>query len=309
MRSLVTGAFGFVGNHLVPHLLESGDEVLATYFGPKPQSSRCETLALDVTDYESCRNAISSYKPEIVYQLAGMSFPPDAEKDFSLALNVNVGGTYNVFRACAESNLKLAILQVSSSEIYGKVLPHELPVDENVTLRPYHNYSVSKAMCEMVAQRFSYTPTLKILVARSFNHIGPGQRVDFVASNFAFQLAEIAKKRKPAVMHVGNLDAQRDFSDVRDIVRGYRLAGLKGRGVYNFCSGKPVSIRQILDLLIEISGLEIEVKLDPERLRPSEVPVFYGTFAKAQAELGWEPRYSNLRESLKSVYDYWLAQE
>jgi GDP-4-dehydro-6-deoxy-D-mannose reductase len=191
--------------------------------------------------------------------------------------------------------------------VYGGVLSDELPVSELTPVRPNHNYSLSKAMAELVCQRFGNTSSAAYVVARAFNHIGPGQRSDFAVPNFARQLAEIKLGKREAVIEVGNLQAERDFTDVRDIVRGYRLAATQGHGVYNFCSGAAVSVQRMLDELIEISGLEVEVRQDPSRLRPIEIPRLYGSFERARRSLGWEPRLPRL-QSLTEIYQEWLTR-
>ncbi len=307
MRALVTGAVGFAGRYLVNHLLQHGDKVLGTWLHEEALEITCEKAHLDIRNLPDCQRVISKFRPEVVYHLAGIAFPPDAERDFSEALAVNVEGTYNIFRACHDLALPIKIVLVSSAEIYGNA--KVLPISESTAISPHHNYSLSKAMAEMVAERFNSSPTLSSVRIRAFNHIGPGQRIDFVISNFAFQLASIAKGKSAPVMLVGNLDAKRDFTDVRDIVRGYRLAAQKGQGVYNLCSGKSISIRDVLDALIEVSGIKVEVRTDPSRIRPIDTLEVYGSYKKAEAELGWKPEYTDLKKSLKEVYEYWLKAE
>ena len=307
MRALVTGAFGFAGRYLVEHLLQHGDKVMGTWLHEESLDLKCEKAHLDIRNISDCQRVISKFRPEVVYHLAGIAFPPDAERDFSEALAVNVEGTYNVFRSCHDLGMPVKIVLVSSAEIYGKV--KKLPIVEEMPVSPYNNYSLTKAMAEAVAERFSASAMLKSVQIRAFNHMGPGQRLDFVISNFAFQLASIAKGKADPVLCVGNLDAKRDFTNVRDVIRGYRLAALKGSGVYNLCSGKSVSIGDVLKTLIEISGLKVEIKTDPARLRPSDTLDVYGSFQKAKAELGWSPEFTDLRQSLKEVYDYWLKAD
>jgi GDP-4-dehydro-6-deoxy-D-mannose reductase len=160
-------------------------------------------------------------------------------------------------------------------------------------------------MSELVAERFSRHFKVPTVIVRPFNHIGAGQRQDFAVSNFANQLAQISKKSRAPVLHVGNLEAQRDFTDVRDIVRGYRLAAQSGKGTYNLCSGTPIAMSEILDRLIKISGSQVTLEQDPSRMRRSDTPLLYGSAAKAKADFGWAPEHS-LDASLKHVYDFWL---
>ena len=305
MRVLVTGASGFVGEYLVQHLLDAGDEVLGTTMPglPYKEVSGCSYKSCDVTNADEITKIISDYKPDAVYHLAAIAFVPEAEKDFSKTLVINVGGVSNVAKASSEIGAKL--LFISSSDIYGKI--DSLPITEETPLRPANNYSLSKLMGELVVERYERTSGLRAVIARPFNHIGPRQNDRFVVANFAMQLAKISLGREPAVMKVGNLSAKRDFSDVRDIVKAYRAAIVSGKGIYNFCSGKAVSIQAILDELIEISGLEVRIEHDPARMRPSDTPEHYGSYEKAKRELGWSPSYS-LRQSLEDIYQYSLGQ-
>jgi GDP-4-dehydro-6-deoxy-D-mannose reductase len=287
--------------------VESGDEVFGTCLPGEAPTSRVKTVALDIRDRAACAQIVQEFRPEIIFHLAGISFVPEAEKDFDRALDINVGGTYNMFRACQDLNLPATVVFISSAEIYGKVRPEDLPLRETLLSKPQTNYSLSKIMGESICHRFALDGVVRPVVIRAFNHIGVGQNNVFVCSSFAEQLAAIAKKKAPPVIRVGNLEAKRDFVDVRDIARGYRLAALKGSGTYNLCSGKSYSIRDILDTLIEISGVKVTIECDPTRMRPSDVPEIRGSFDKAKCELGWEPHHS-LRETLKAVYDQYYSQ-
>lgn len=305
MRALVTGAFGFAGLHLLQHLESSGDNILAASLEAPPSGLKCPTTAIDVTSIESCLKCIGDFKPEVIYHLAGMAFAPDAEKDFNKALLVNTGGTFNVLRACTELKLKTKVIVVSSSEVYGKLTEADLPVSELSPAYPTHSYGLSKATVELVAKRFERE--VNSVVVRAFNHIGPGQRPDFVVSSFAKQLAEISLGKSEPVIRVGNLDAKRDFTDVRDIVRGYRLAAQKGEGTINLCSGQAVAIQTVLDELIKVSGLKVKVEKDPTRMRPSEMPILYGSYSKAETTLGWKPVVP-LQKSLTDAFNYWREE-
>lgn len=307
MRALITGAGGFVGHYLIDHLLSSGDEVIATVLIDTLITPRAEKVKLDVLDLESCRKVLSHYRPDVIYHLAGIAFVPEAEENFQKALNVNVLGASNIFRTAHLLGMKSRILYISSAEVYGKIRPTDLPVTENVKVAPANNYSLSKTMGELVCERYGRQGIVTPVIMRPFNHIGPGQDERFVASSFAKQLAEIAKGKQEPVIYVGNLDARRDFSDVRDIVRAYRLAGISGSGVYNLSSGRSISIRSLLDLLIAASGLKVEIRQEGSRMRPAEVPEIYGSYAKAKSEFGWEPKIE-LRETLELLYKDWLER-
>ena len=308
MKVLVTGACGFVGGYLIRHLLESGDTVLGGALGEiVDKVPDCTYEKLDVCNSEECSRVIGGFAPDIIYHLAGLAFVPEAEKNFDTTLSVNVAGLHNVMRVPYLLERKTTLLFVSSAEVYGNVPVEALPINETFPLKPLHNYSLSKVFGEMVAERYSRNGFIHSVIARPFNHIGPGQNYRFVTSDFAMQLAKIAHGLMPPVIQVGNLDAKRDFSDVRDIVKGYRLAATQGAGIYNFGSGKAVSIQGILDTLITISGLSIKVERDSERMRPSEIPIVYGDATKAKTELGWLPEHS-LEETLGLLYHHWYSR-
>jgi GDP-4-dehydro-6-deoxy-D-mannose reductase len=319
MRALVTGASGFVGQYLVRHLLDAGDEVIACHNTTEitdktpflishPEnkfvSKRAQWQPIDIGNSASVREVFAHVRPEVVYHLAGIAFVPEAEENFERALAINVGGTQAIYQACAQLALDATILLVSSAEVYGRILPQELPVSEGVALRPSNNYSLTKVMAEFVATRYSH---IRSIIARPFNHIGPGQNDRFVAPNFARQLAQISRGEAPPVMRVGNLESLRDFTDVRDIVRAYRLAAVKGSGVYNFGSGKAVSVETILKTLIEVSGLNVTLESDPDRMRASEVPEVRADISKALHDLAWKPEIG-LRETLDAVYAHALER-
>ena len=303
MRALVVGAAGFAGRHLVAHLLEQDDEVLAAVNATVPSVPGVRNLSLDVTDRVAVQDVLRDVRPEVVYHLAAISFVPDAEKDFFAALSVNVAGTANILSAIRLLESPPSVVYVSSAEVYGRVFPDELPVVETNVLRPANNYSLSKRMAELVVERHA-REGLRCSIARPFNHIGPGQDSRFVASNFALQLAKVAKGRAEPVLQVGNLDARRDFSDVRDIVRAYRLMAGGPTGIFNLGSGKSLSIRQILQQLIAISGCAVEIRNDPARMRGPEVAELFGSIDKAAGTLGWEPAIP-LTNSLEDIYKYW----
>jgi GDP-4-dehydro-6-deoxy-D-mannose reductase len=259
---------------------------------------------VDITDAGSAAELIQRSRPEVVYHLAGISFVPEAEQNFDKTLLVNVGGTNNVLRQAHLFSKETKVVFVSSAEVYGQVKPDDLPIRESTPLRPANNYSLSKRMAELLAERYVRQGALKCTIVRPFNHIGPGQDPRFVASSFAQQLARIALGKAPAVMRVGNLEARRDFSDVRDIVRAYRLLAQGPDGVFNLGSGVPRSIQSLLDTLIRVSGVSVKVEQDPARMRGPEVPELFTSFAKAESAVGWKPSIS-FERSLEDIYRHW----
>lgn len=304
MRALVIGAGGFVGGYLVNHLRDRGDEVIGTSNTATSVEGCAESVSLDITDGPAVGALLNRVKPNVVYHLAGIAFVPEAESNFEKTLQVNVAGTANIARYCSLLETKPTLLFISSAEVYGHVQPRELPIREDNPLRPANNYSLSKRMAELVVERYGRQTGLRYAIARPFNHIGPKQDPRFVASNFALQLARVARGLTPPVLEVGNLEARRDFSDVRDIVRAYRLIADGHQGVFNLGSGRAVSIQEVLDTLVEISGCEVEIRQDPTRMRGPEVAELYGCIDSAAAVCGWTPRIP-LRSSLEEIYRYW----
>jgi GDP-4-dehydro-6-deoxy-D-mannose reductase len=205
--------------------------------------------------------------------------------------------------------LSSRIQVAGSSEEYGLVDPDELPITESQPLRPLSPYAVSKVSQDMLAYQYHQSYGLDVVRTRGFNHTGPRRGSVFVCSNFAFQIASIELGRQEPVLRVGNLEARRDFTDVRDMVRAYALALEKGKPgeVYNICSGRSVSIQHVLDLLLERTTAKIAVETDPQRLRPSDVPVLEGSAERFHADTGWQPRIP-FEQTLADLLDYWRAR-
>lgn len=315
MRALITGANGFVGHHLVSHLLAHGDVVLGLGLGSTSPIDRNNQQSLErnysfkelnISDRNACTAIIAEFQPDVIYHLAGMAFVPTAEEDFDRVLLVNVAGTNNIVRSAHLLHKPTTIVFISSAEVYGRIESSELPIVESAKVRPANNYSLSKYMAELCLLRYAQLGFIKPIIIRPFNHTGAGQSKDFVVSNFAWQLARIKHGHSKPIIEVGNLEAKRDFSDVRDIVRGYRLAAIKGSGIYNLGSGEARSIQSILEQLISISGLDVTIQTDPSRIRKAEVLEIYGSYAKASLELGWKPELS-FDDTARSVYQYWCA--
>jgi GDP-4-dehydro-6-deoxy-D-mannose reductase len=305
-RALVIGANGFVGRHLVTHLKEVGDDVVRAGLRA-PTSTEDDFLSVDITDARSVRAVVQTVQPDVTYHLAGIAFVPEAEEDFDKVLRINVAGTANVVRQCHLLEKKTALVFVSSAEVYGSVKPHDLPLKETTPITPNNNYSLTKRMAEMVVERYSRIGHMRCCIVRPFNHIGPGQDRRFVTANFALQLAKIAHGQAEPVLRVGNLEARRDFSDVRDIVRGYRLLSESDGGIFNLGSGTATSVQTVLNTLIDVSGVKVEVVQDPDRMRGPEVPELYGACGKIEQACGWAPQIP-LRQSLRDVYQYWSTE-
>lgn len=302
-RVLVTGADGFVGQHLVSHLLDHGDAVLGTVLPGGDAPDGADARPVDVTDPQAVLDAVEDFRPDGIVHLAAQTFVPDSRANPVDTLAVNVMGSVHVLRAATNASASPRVLLVSSSEVYGIVEDGDSPVGEDVPLAPVNPYATSKAAMEMAARAFGAVETV---IVRPFNHTGPGQSDRFVCSDFARQIAEIEVGMREPVIHVGNLEAERDFSDVRDVVVAY--GGLLDRGadgaVYNVASGRARSIRAVLDGLIDLARVEVGVEVKEQRLRPSDLPRIVGDASKLKRELGWSPTIP-FEVTLSDLLDGW----
>ena len=298
MKVLVTGITGFVGSHLAEFLLKKG----ITVYGIERWRSKMDNvehlekkihfLYCDIRDASAMREAIFKIKPDRIFHLAAQSFVPTSWVAPAETLVTNIIGQLNLFEAVRQSGLKPTIQIAGSSEEYGVVYPRELPVKETNPLRPLSPYGVSKVGQDLLGYQYSKSYGLKVIRTRAFNHTGPRRGDVFMTSNFAKQIAMIEKGLQRPVLWVGNLSPRRDFTDVRDIVRAYRLATEKCKPgeVYNICSGKDYSARQVLSMLLKMTRKRIRIKQDPGRLRPSDVPRLLGDSTKFRKATGWKPQ-------------------
>ncbi len=296
MRVLITGASGFAGRHVVAAAVAAGHEAIGLG-GPHDAPP-----ALDLLDAAGVARAVAGAAPDAVIHLAGQAFVPPSIADPLATLAANATGTANVLEAVRAAGRPIRALVVSSAEVYGKQRPERMPLDESVPVRPGNPYAASKVAAETYAEVWGRIYGLDVVVARPFNHIGPGQDARFVVPSFARQLAEIAAGASPRLA-VGNLSAERDFLDVRDVAGAYLALLANGRSgsVYNVCSGHAVAIQEVLRQLITIARVPVEVREDPERLRPSDIPLLCGDATKLRAETGWAPAFS-LAASLRDIY-------
>jgi GDP-4-dehydro-6-deoxy-D-mannose reductase len=306
-RALVTGARGFVGSHLVRHLKQECQDIVLgvgrELLDPR-NDHQFPYERLDLLDKEARRSIIKDFDPHVIYHLAGIAFVPHAEKDFSTTLKVNVGIVYELLADLIAINSKAVLILASSGEVYGKVDTTSLPIHETLPRNPANAYSLSKCYAEDAITYFHSKLLSKPIVARPFNHIGPGQSSEFVVSSFAKQLADIKLGNSNPEILVGNLEASRDFTDVRDVVIGYKLLAQAKGSCYNICSGTPIKIKNILSKLIEISGCDVKVSIDPSRYRVSENPLVYGSNKKISEEFAWQTKIS-LEKSLEDSFNYW----
>jgi len=317
MNVLITGITGFAGSHLADYLLAHQPGVRV--HGLVRWRSRMDNIAhlqgkihlheADLKDIVSLNKAFAEAKPDRIFHLAAQSFVPTSWKLPAETFMINSVGEVNLFEAVLALGLEPRIQVAGSSEEYGHVNPDEVPMKETNPLRPLSPYAVSKVAQDLLAYQYWKSYGLKTVRTRGFNHTGPRRGDVFVTSNFAKQIAEVEKGRREPVIFVGNLEAKRDFTDVRDIVRAYWLALEKGEPgeVYNIGSGKTISMKEMLDILLAMSRVKVKVQVDPERLRPSDVPILLADASKFRARTGWAPEIP-LEKTFADLLDYWRAR-
>lgn len=315
MRVLITGITGFAGSHLAEYILENHPD--AKIYGIRRWRSRMENIEhladkiqvieCNLVDQSSVKSLIADVRPDKIFHLAAQSFVPSSWNAPAESLTTNILSQLNIFEALREAKLLNTWVQIAcSSEEYGMVHPDEVPIRETNPLRPLSPYAVSKVGQDYLAYQYFMSYGIKAVRTRGFNHTGPRRGEVFVCSNFSKQAVEIEKKKRQPVIYVGNLDAERDFTDVRDMVHAYWLSLEKCEPgeVYNICSGEAISIKKLLDMVIAQTGLPIEIKQDPSRLRPSDVPLLRGDFSKFQKATGWKPQIP-FNQTLHDIMDYW----
>jgi GDP-4-dehydro-6-deoxy-D-mannose reductase len=314
MRVLITGITGFVGSHMAEFALAQGVTVCgACRWRSNPENligirSRVQLVESDLRDQSSTTEMLATAQPDVIFHLAGQSQVMTSWHAPAETLHTNIIGQAHLLEAIRHRGAPFpTVLVVGSSEEYGLVKESDLPVTERHELSPLSPYAVSKVAQDMLAYQYFRSYGIPCLRVRAFNHDGPRRGEVFVTSAFARQIAEIELGRRAPVIRVGNLKARRDYTDVRDMVRGYWLLAQKGRPgeVYNLCSGESHAIQEILDFfLAQATVKNIRVEEDPVRLRPSDLPNLFGSAGKAYAETGWQPQIS-FEQMLLDVLNYW----
>ena len=296
VRALITGGRGFVGSWLAAHLEAHGDTVLAT--GEE----------VDVTDGAGFYAATVDFRPDAIYHLAGLAHVGSSWADPAETFRVNALGTVNVIDAARRCDTATTVLVVSSAEVYGQVGASDLPISELTPARPVSPYAASKLAAEVAAQQAYRGYGVRTIVARPFNHIGPGQTPTFVVSQLAKRIVE-AERTGGRELHMGNPTPRRDFTDVRDVVRAYRLLVEDGEAgeVYNVASGTDIEIGDLARRLIEVSGVPLELVTGSVELRPIDVAVMRGDPSKLRAATHWKPEI-DVDQTLADVLEFWRQQ-
>ncbi len=316
MRVLITGVTGFVGSHLVDHLLAQGDVVAglsnSTAWPPGREDlarqvrlERCDLYAIS---HDELTELLVRKQPEAIYHLAAQSNPQRSVSEPRETWATNLMGTLNLLEAIRASGLKPRTLLISSGVCYGNPPPEHVPVTELCPLAPNNPYAASKAAADLLGVQHWLAHRTPTVMARPFNHAGPGQADLYALSSFARQIAEVESGARDCLL-VGNLDVVRDFTDVRDIVRAYRLLVVEGAGgeIYNIGTGRPTPLARLLEILCELARVPVEVRIDPTRLRPVDQPLLLADASKLRAATGWEPEYDE-RQTLNDMLEYWRGQ-
>jgi GDP-4-dehydro-6-deoxy-D-mannose reductase len=300
MKALVTGAAGFVGRHLVAHLGASGDEVVAI------DRPRAGAGGPDLLDAEGLRAVLADTAPDVVYHLGGWSDVGGSWAEPRRTFEVNAEGTLNLLQACLP--VRPRVLVVGSADVYGKVAPVDLPITEDAPLRPITPYAASKVAADYLGLQAWLGYGLEVVRVRAFNHLGPGQSNRFVAPALAERIARAEREGREEIP-VGNLTARRDFTDVRDVVRAYRLLAEHGEPgeAYNVCRGRDLAIGELAERLVAMATRPVRLAADPSLQRPVDTPVLRGDPARLHKITGWEPRI-DLDETLADVLAEWRAR-
>ena len=307
MKCLITGFNGFCGKHLA-NLFEEKIYGLSrfisdTFFRNYPNAFFYQC---DLTDASRTHHVIQEIEPDCIFHLAAESSVASSFDNPADLMNNNIASQINIFEAVRSLELDTRILIAGSSEEYGLVSEDDIPVNETCSFNPLSTYAVSKVSQDMLAYQYHKSYDMDIVRVRSFNLTGPGRPHSYALSSFAYQIAQIEKRSQKGIISVGNLEAKRDYTDVRDAVKGYLQLAQKAESgsVYNLCSGKAYSLKDLLDILISFSTADIDVKVDPDKFRPSDIPVMKGDNTKIKNDIGWASSIP-IHTTLLDLLNYW----
>ena len=310
LRIFISGATGFVGSHLIQSLKSPENLIYGTSYPEKPKQEygghRVEMSYLDIRSRRDVFEVVRKVQPDRIFHLAAVSNVKHSWERRQETLETNLMGFFYLLEAVRQCIPRSKTLFISSSDVYGVLIPQEEPLREKDSLHPVNPYAFTKISGELLSQFYSRIEGLDIVIARSFPHTGPGQTPDFVCSDWAHQVARIEKGQQPPLIRVGNCKVRRDFTDVRDVVHAYSLLmerGKKGE-VYNVSSGTAVQLQEILDLLLSFSKEKIKVEVDSQKVRRVDIPLLVGDNQKIRMETSWKPKIP-LAQSLQDLLDYW----
>lgn len=313
MRAFITGIAGFAGSHLADYLATYRDIEISGACLPNESTRNLTALLklitlypVDLNDYRRVVELLAKAQPDYIFHLAAQASVERSWTHPAETLVNNITIQLNLLQAVIELGLKPRLLIIGSADEYGQVRPEDLPIAETAPLRPLNPYAVSKLTQDFLGYQYYLSHGLHIVRVRPFNHVGPRQGTGFVVPDFARQVARIELGLQEPVLRVGSLSAYRDFSDVRDIVRGYYYALYRGKPgeVYNLGSAHAHSIQEILERLLQLSTVQVRVEQDPQRMRPSDTPLFVCDNRRFREDTGWQPEY-HLNTTLQDVLDYW----
>lgn len=311
MKALIIGASGFVGSYLVSAVREElGCELYVTRrTHAVDMGEDVQSFELDILDADAVGALLEQVRPDYIFHLAAQSSIGLSWQKPRLTVEINVKGSLNLLNAVRRLDYQPRILLVGSGEEYGYINPENVPITETEVLRPGNIYAATKACQSLMGKVYADAYNMRMFMARAFNHMGPGQSDKFVVSDFCKQVAQIELGFKPPLISVGNLEAERDFTDVRDMVRAYTSViqfGVPGE-IYNVGSGKAIKIRKILDVILSQSRTKIEVQIDPAKLRPSDIPIIAADTSKLYETTGWKPEIP-LEQTVSDVLEYWRSE-
>jgi GDP-4-dehydro-6-deoxy-D-mannose reductase len=305
LRALISGGTGFVGTHLAGFLVEQGVEVFVfSPTAPREPSPRVAYFEADIRDLSVLRQICEETQPDEVYHLAAITSIADSGKDPRKTFDINVTGTYNLLEACMPLASRPRFLNVSTGQVYA--VRGEPRLTEDCPVQPVSPYAATKAMAELLVYQYPRSQQERVVTTRPFNHSGPGQTADYVLSDFARQIAEMEIAVRSPVLAVGDLEVERDFTDVRDVVRAYVMLLHGGRGgeVYNVCSGATHRISSAVDVLQSLTSVRLAIQVAPDRARPGQPPRICGDPSKIQGDTGWRPTIS-WEAMLRDLLQHW----
>ena len=307
-KALIIGAAGFVGGYLTSYLREKrGMEVHVTKLPAEKFGGNSDRVYdLNILNKEEIVSLLFEARPDYIFHLAAQSSVGMAWKNPLLTIDINIKGSVNVMDAVRELYYKPRVLLIGSGEEYGHIKEGEIPIREENRIRPGNIYAATKACQNMIGNIYAQAYDMEVMMVRAFNHIGPSQAPIFVVSDFCRQVAEIERGIREPVMYVGNLNARRDFTDVRDVVEAYGLLAEHGKAgeTYNVGRGEAVSIKEILEMIIALSGHDIKIEIDKNKLRPVDVPIIEADISKISSLTGWEPKIP-LKQTIEETLNYW----